>query len=211
MNVRVVRRYASAALLPLLLTACAALPSGTAPGTPTPADVAARSIHESIELSGRLSVRYQSNGRDEALHGSFTWKQTPVLTTVTLLSPLGQTIAVIEVGPHGATLAQAGQAIRTAASVDELTANTLGWPLPVSGLKDWLQGFAATADGVPFRATPENAEVTTQDGWHIRFANWLANDATSGALRPRRIDLTRNTEQAGDVSIRIVIDTWQPL
>jgi outer membrane lipoprotein LolB len=28
--------------------------------------------------------------------------------------------------------------------------------------------------------------------------------------RPRRIDLERNTEQAGKVAIRIVIDTWQP-
>jgi outer membrane lipoprotein LolB len=29
-------------------------------------------------------------------------------------------------------------------------------------------------------------------------------------MRPKRIDLQRATDQAGDVSLRIAIDTWQP-
>lgn len=208
MIIRIVRQHALAAALPLFLAACAGIPHD-AP-EPPPSAGAARSFHQAIELGGRLSVRYQSNGKDEALHGSFAWSQTPEQTIVTLLSPLGQTLALIEATPHGATLKQSGGQSRTAADVNALTASTLGWPLPVSGLRDWLQGFALDANGKRVTATPSTPAITTHDGWHIRYANWdIDNKPGAAAPHPRRIDLARSTEHAGDVSIRIVIDTWQ--
>jgi len=192
-------------VLPLLLAGCASIPpSGT---TQVQDKSTARPFHETIDLGGRLSVRYQANNKEEALHGSFVWSQTARQTTVTLLSPLGQTVAVIDVDSRGATLTQGGQPVRSAASVDSLTAQTLGWPLPVAGLREWLQGFALDSSGRRHIATPTSSDVTTQDGWRIHYANWL-DDAVPQS-RPKRIDLARATEQAGDVSIRIVIDTWQ--
>lgn len=200
------RRRLLGAALPLALAACAGLPP-----TPTTEDktilAGVQRFHDSIELGGRLSVRYHNNGRDEALHGSFTWLQTPSQTVVTLLSPLGQTLAIVEVTPDGATLRQTGQPPRSADNVNALTADSLGWPLPVAGLRDWLQGFALDARGMRFVATPAASQVTTHDGWHLRYANWLSEDATPP--RAKRIDLGRFTEQAGDVSIRIAIDSWQ--
>lgn len=174
-----------------------------------PAVAAARSFKDTIDLGGRLSVRYQTNNKEEALHGSFIWSQTPAQTTVTLLSPLGQTIAVINVSPNGATLAQGGQPVRSADNVDALTAETLGWPLPVAGLREWLQGFALDAAGRRFIATPAAPEITTRESWRIRYAAWLEENSATAQSRPKRIDLARATEQAGDVSIRIVIDSWQ--
>lgn len=196
--------------LPLLLAGCATI-NAPAPGAPSASAQQAppRAYHETIDLGGRLSVRYQENDRDQALHGSFTWMQRPGRTIVTLLSPLGQTIATIDITPNLATLTQAGQAPRTAPDVDALTASALGWPLPVSGLRDWLQGFAPDAEGRHAIASPQSGEssVTTPDGWRIHYASWQ-EDATPS--HPKRIDLERNTVQAGDVAIRIVIDTWQP-
>ncbi len=194
--------------LPLLLGACANL--GQAPLSPAAESAtAARPYRQTIDLGGRLSVRYQGPYREEALHGSFTWTQTPQRVDVELLSPLGQTLAIIHETAAGATLLQAGQAPRTATDVDNLTRATLGWPLPVAGLRDWLQGFATDAAGRRFVATPQSPEVTTRDGWHIRYQDWDGGNGPSGPLRPRRIDLERMTAQAGDVSIRIVIDSWQ--
>jgi outer membrane lipoprotein LolB len=205
MNFRIARQLAI--VLPLLLAGCASMvPSVATTGDAQPATVS-RSFQETIDLGGRLSVRYQSRNREETLHGSFVWSQTPTRTTVTLLSPLGQTMAIIDVSPRGATLAQGGQPVRSASNVDTLTAETLGWPLPVAGLREWLQGFAKDTHGRRHVATPVAPEVSTQDGWHIRYANWL--DETAQQSRPKRIDLARATDQAGDVSIRIVIDTWQ--
>lgn len=195
------RRRAFIAALPALLAACASI-APPAPGGMAQAQQK-RVFHETIELAGRLSVRYESARKEEAVHGNFSWTQTPARTVVTLLSPLGQTMAVIEATPDGATLAQAGQAPRSAGDVDTLTAHTLGWPLPVSGLRGWLQGFATDRSGKVFIASPENSEVTTNDGWRIRYASWHED------MRPARIDLTRYTKQAGEVSLRIVIDSWQ--
>lgn len=209
MIVRIARQYAHAAALTFLLTACASVPPPATPTGQSPSSAIAQAFHDTIDLSGRLSVRYQGNNKEEAVHGSFTWSQSSAQTIVTLLSPLGQTMAVIEVTPNGATLAQSGQPVRTATDVNTLTASTLGWPLPVAGLRDWLQGFALDTNGRRFIAAPSASEVTTQDGWRIRYANWISDNASPAQNRPKRIDLAHSTEQAGDVSIRIVIDTWQ--
>jgi outer membrane lipoprotein LolB len=162
--------------------------------------------HDRLALSGRISAQYQNNGKDEALHGNFEWTQTASTTTVTLLSPLGQTLAVIEVAPDRAIMTQSGKPPRTAADVDRLAAEVLGWPLPVSGLRNWLQGFGNGPDGRKFTAFPQGPDShTTADGWQLRYAAWQEEGQSA---RPRRIDLKRSTTEAGDVSIRIVIDNW---
>jgi len=190
--------------LPFLLAGCASL----APPAVSPELAAARSYRDAIDLSGRLSVHYQNGGRDEALHGGFVWAQDPERTNITLLSPFGQTMAMIDVTPRGAILTQAGRPARAAADPDALAAQALGWPLPVAGLRNWLQGFGIDASGRHFVATPQAPDVATRDGWRIRYVDWQ-NDGPQAPIRPKRIDLARSTQQAGDVSIRIVIDNWQ--
>lgn len=191
--------------LPLLASGCAGL--GTAPKVPSDAGII-RNYQQSIDIAGRMSVRYQQYGRDEALHGSFEWQQRPGKTQLTLSSPLGQTIAQIAIRPDGATLTQSGQPPLAATDADALTAQALGWPLPVSGLRDWLQGSVTDRGGKRRAATPqdENTDIETVDGWRIRYAAW----DDSAAPRPRRIDLSRTTEQAGEVALRLVIDTYEP-
>jgi outer membrane lipoprotein LolB len=199
------QKYAPCVALSLLLGGCATMtPPAAVP--PTAQTATSRLYADHLDLGGRLSVRYQNNGREEAMHGSFVWSQNPSQTSITLLSPLGQTVAIIDVTPDGASLTQSGQPARTAADVDALVAETLGWPLPVAGLRGWLQGFAVDASGKRFIANPQATEVATRDGWRIHYAAWQDDAAQS---RPRRIDLDRSTAQAGDVSIRIVIDNWQ--
>ena len=194
--------------LVLVLAGCAGV-SPQQPPSPTPV-AAARTYHQTIDLGGRLSVRYQKDGKDEVLHGSFSWNQTPQRTTVLMQSPLGQSIASIEITPGNASLTQAGQEPRKAADVDTLTTETLGWPLPVSGLREWLQGFAVGRNGDRVIATPQGAATTvaTPDGWTLHYSAWQ-DGGTGLPSRPKRIDLERSTIQAGDVAIRIVIDTWQ--
>ncbi len=160
---------------------------------------------DTIDLDGRLSVNYQKDGKVESLTGSFDWAQRPGNVDVTLTNPLGQTVATIQVTPQSATLTQAGRAPLSEANIDTLTQRTLGWPLPVSGLRDWLQGYAMDAQGQRFAASPARNEVTTQDGWRLRFVEW--QDANATQPLPRVIHATRAA--AGDIqdlSIRIVIN-----
>lgn len=188
-----------------VLAGCAGI--DTTPQTPASAGIF-RNYQQAIDIAGRMSVRYQQYGRDEALHGSFEWQQRPGKTQLTLSSPLGQTLAQIAILPDGATLTQSGQPPLAAANADALTAQALGWPLPVSGLREWLQGNVTDSTGKKRVATQqdENTDIVTADGWRIRYAAW----DNSAAPRPRRIDLTRTTAQAGEVALRLVIDTYEP-
>lgn len=193
------RTGARAAMLCCLLAAgCAVTPEAArAPQAVRPA-----TCEGDIELGGRFSVRYTQDGREEALHGGFAWRQIGERIDVALLSPVGQTMATIEVTPKGAALTEAGKPPRRALDADALAATELGWPLPVAGLKEWLRGCALDASGRRFVASPQDDSVTTHNGWRIRYVSWLESAA---GLLPRRIDLER-----GEVNLRLVIDRPLP-
>jgi outer membrane lipoprotein LolB len=177
-----------------MLAGCAELSSSSSP----PGLVAA--WRNDIDLQGRLSVRYQANGKDEALHGNFDWHQRGELIDISLRSPLGQTLAQIAVKNGSAQLMQPGQEVKLASDVDTLVAQTLGWPLPIAGLRQWLQGQGQRSDGSRFVASREMDSITTQDGWRLRYVSWHDNGS------PKRIDLERHTAEAGEVGLRLVLD-----
>jgi len=202
-------RQAAAAGMVLLAAGCASLSPQDANKDNGPA--LERRYSDAIDLGGRLSVRYEQDGRDQAVHGSFTWNQSARHVVVTLLSPLGQTLATIDIKPGIAVLTQSGKPPMTATDVDILTEQALGWPLPISGLRDWLQGFGRGADGKLFVAQPaaDTVRLITRDGWSLSYGEWQDGAANTASNRPKRIDLARETKQAGPVAIRIVIDSWK--
>lgn len=180
------------------LAGCATAPTGMS-------QAAVGAYRDSIDLSGRLSVNYQKDGQPQSLTGNFNWAQRPGRIDVSLASPLGQTIAKISVTPQEAVLTQAERAPRVAKDIDTLSAQALGWSLPVSGLRDWLQGYAEGADGKRFAASPANSSVFTRDGWRLRFVTWQDGNAVHPV--PRRIDAERSaTATSDELAIRIVID-----
>ncbi|WP_151448049.1 lipoprotein insertase outer membrane protein LolB [Lacisediminimonas profundi] len=200
-------RYVALVALAGMLGACSLAP--VRPATDQLAK-APRVYRDAIDIGGRLSVRYQQQG-EQLVNGNFSWIQRPDDTEVTLLSPFGQSVARITINPGLASFELAGKPPQTASDVDELAARTLGWPLPVSGLRSWLQGFVSTAAGIPVAASPiGQTALTSADGWRIVYSSWTEDESTF-AMRPRRIDLLRNTPEAGEVELRIVIDTWQPV
>jgi len=193
----------------LTLLAFAAALAGCATSTANLSTATVGDYRETIDLSGKLSVNYQKDGRQESITGNFNWEQRPGAIDVALISPLGQTVATINVTPNSATLVQGGQEPRTADDIDSLTQQTLGWPLPVSGLRDWLQGYAVDGQGQRFRASPANNSVTTSDGWRLRFVEW--QDAAAGAPdAPQPVPRLIQAERAAsgditDLAIRIVV------
>jgi outer membrane lipoprotein LolB len=192
----------------LSLSACSTLISPFSSGV-APSGQSVAAYREQVELTGRLNVVYQKDDKPESATVNFNWQQTAQRTDVTLYSPVGSTLATIAVTPQQAVLTQSGKAPRSAPDVDTLSAQMLGWSLPVSGLRDWLQGYAVGADGKRFIASPANDSVTTRDGWRLRYVSWQdADEKTPGALpQPRRIDAERNASaQADAVSLRIVLD-----
>jgi outer membrane lipoprotein LolB len=179
-----ITRRLSLLAIAAVLAGCATAPNNTA---------TVGSYRETIELDGRLSVNYQKDGQPGHVTGNFEWAQQPGRIDVSLLSPTGQTMAKLN------------QAPRTAKDIDTLTAQALGWSLPVSGLRDWLQGYATGADGKRFVASPSNNTVFTQDGWRLRFVSW--QDANAATPMPRVIRAERSaTATTEDLAIDIVIN-----
>lgn len=187
-----IRRAFAIAAFATVLTGCA-----TSSANLSRANVAP--YRDTVSLTGHLSVNYQKDSQPQSISGKFDWEQAPGRVNVTLASPLGQTVAQISVTPESATLTQANRPPRVAKDLETLTRESLGWSLPVSGLRDWLQGYATNADGTRFIASPAASTVTTKDGWRLRFVSW--QDDAAAVPQPKRIDAER-----AELSIRLVID-----
>ena len=209
MTISIYRRAAGSLALAGALGVLSVL-AGCATTSAPRSTTAVAPYRDTLDLAGRIAINYSRDGKQESLSGKFTWRQTAANTDVTLISPTGQTVAVINVTPTSATLKRSGEPTRTASDLDSLTRQTLGWTLPVSGLRDWLQGYAVAADGSRFTASPASDTVVTRDGWKLDYVSW--QDELAAVPQPKRIDVTRIAlgQQVDDMSIRIVIDPAAP-
>lgn len=174
-----------------ILAACAPAPLQR----PTPALPPAL---EAFTVSGRLSARQGSEG----VTANFDWRHDGAQDDLELVSPLGQTIAVMTADNAGARLRTSDGRIHTAESWTKLTEQGLGWPLPVDGLTYWIQGLPRP--DAPYGAEPDEAGrlgVLRQDGWTILYSSYIA---VGNAIRPARIVATYP-----DVELRLAIDRWQ--
>lgn len=193
------KTFAALAGAAAILCGCATVPA-TPPSAATVAPYA-----DTLSLSGRLNVRYLKDGKQESATVNYTWKQDAQRTDVALSTQFGNIVAMIEVTPQGAVLREGGnKPPLSAPSIDALSARALGWSLPVSGLRGWLQGHATAANGKQWTASPANNEVTTREGWRLQYVDWQDG---SSPPRPKRIDAEH--PGGGDVqqmSLRIVIN-----
>jgi len=191
--------YSGMLMLLSLLSACGSLapPLSNAP-------VVARSYQPQIAMSGRLSAQYEANYREQSISVHFNWSQTPRQTAISFSSPTGQIVATILINAQGAQLTQADKPTQYANDINQLSTEILGWPMPVAGLRDWLQGFVDAQHGTPLTQSTATQPINV-DGWSLRYASW---ETDNNIERPKRLDLSRQTEQAGLVSLRIVVDEW---
>lgn len=194
-------------LLFILILLCSLSACSTVP--PASTTMKERQYHPQIEMAGRLSVQYQRNQQPQAAHIRFHWSQTTQQTQVTLTSPTGQTLATLVVNGEGARLDQAGQPARFARDANQLMLDAVGWPLPVAHLQDWLQGFLDPEHRYAMRSNYTDSYFITNDGWNVSYPVWEQESTENNSERPKRIDLTGQTEQS-PVSVRIVIDEWIP-
>ena len=184
-------------LASLLLTACASVPPPTA--TPSAALPKAVETHlptvlQSFSMQGRVSVQYD----EQSLSGQINWKALPEQDEVLLSSPLGQGLARIYRNSFGVILSRPGEPDIEAENVETLTRKALGFRLPLSGLRYWIQANPDPAGLSELSVSRAGVvERITQDGWKIDYLQY--NES-----RPRKIHVTRE-----GLEIRLVIDSWQ--
>jgi outer membrane lipoprotein LolB len=189
----------ASAVLPALATAamlaaCApvALERATGAG-------AAAALQASFDITGRLSARHGG----DALAANFRWRHSEGRDELDLASPLGQAVASLSGDAGNVSLQTADGRVTTANDWSALTAQGLGWPLPVEGLTFWIQGAPRPDSHSDIEIGGDGrVAVLRQDGWTIVYQAYA--QAPSGDLRPARMTLSYP-----DVEVRIAIDAWQ--
>jgi outer membrane lipoprotein LolB len=191
---------ALAAAAAVVLAGCA-----TKPNVPSTSNAATSiTAQTSRAYHGRFAVQYNDEyGHQRNAYGNFDWQETGDTVTLQLRNPLGQTLAVVTSSPASATLELPNKQPVNADNVSQLMQSTLGFALPVEGLRYWLQPSAAPTSRAKttMDASSGNGRLKEikQDGWTIDYLAYADAPATG----VKRVDLTREDPP---LDIKLVID-----
>ncbi|MEX3605547.1 MAG: lipoprotein insertase outer membrane protein LolB [Burkholderia sp.] len=152
--------------------------------------------------TGRFAVRYDDDrlGKPQNVYGNFSWQETGNAITLELRSPLGQTLAIVRSSPQNASLEMPDRAPRNATDVGQLMRDTLGFELPLDGLRYWMlpQPSPSTPADV-VRESGTQMKQVRQDGWTIDYLAYADAPATG----IKRLNLTREDPP---LDIKLVLD-----
>ncbi len=95
--------------------------------------------------SGRLAMTVQSDP-PQSFSAGFDLSGSAQAGELQLTSPLGTSLATVVWRPGSAEMRQGGE-VRRRGSLDELTAELSGTPVPVAALFGWLRGHADVVPG----------------------------------------------------------------
>ena len=153
----------------------------------------------SFEIAGRLSARHA----DDALTANFRWRHASGRDELELASPLGQMVALLSGDASSVRLQTADGRVTTASAWSALTAQGLGWPLPVDGLAFWIQGTPRPGSAFSTETGDDgHVALLRQDGWTIVYHAYT--QPTAADWRPAHMTLSYP-----DVELRIAVDRWQ--
>ncbi|WP_423393065.1 lipoprotein insertase outer membrane protein LolB [Burkholderia sp. LMG 21824] len=182
----------------LALAGCASTPPSA--GTPAGAALQTAATHA---YHGRFAVQYDDRlGKQQNVYGNFDWQEHGDDVSLELRSPLGQTLAVVKSTPQAASLELPNRPTQYAPDVGDLMQKTLGFELPLAGLRYWLLPTAAPA--TPAETVRDPADGTRvkqirQDGWTIDYLAYADAPATG----VKRVNLVRATPP---LDIKLVLD-----
>jgi outer membrane lipoprotein LolB len=131
---------------------------------------------------GRFAVSYRESTKQlRHAYGHFEWREARSIqgktVSLELLTPLGQTLAIVTTSSNGAMLLQPHRPVQSAPNIEGLMQRNLGFALPIHLLQEWV---LPQHGGIP---SPQI------DGWTFRDIS--ANSARSSGNHIRRIILIR--------------------
>lgn len=150
------------------------------------------------QFTGKLAVRTPERSETAQI----VWQQDGGGYDIHLSGPAGLKATHIYGTPGDANFEQ-GDRHASADSVEALSEQLVGWPLPATELTWWLRGLPAAS--VRTKSVSYSTEgwlsYLAQDGWSIHFNN---HQRVGRLVLPGRIEAVR-----GDVKIILVIKEWQ--
>ncbi len=177
----------------LLLSACSSFQATP----PAPDSELTGKLDNDWRFTGKAGIR-QGNSADSA---NIDWHQQESAYEVRLSGPLGQGGAVISGDPRGVELQVSGEEETFRGSTpEEVMYQALGWYLPVSQARYWVQGLPDPA--YPSVALTD-ANGFEQLGWRIEIQRFT--QVNPDLTLPGKLELSYK-----DLRVRLVIRDWQP-
>lgn len=183
-------KWAVVAVVAWGVSACSSLAPPVPVSPPSEPIVQLQTLPERFALTGRIGVKADGKG----YYANFDWVHADGEDQVAILSPLGQTMALIQRSAQSVSLTADGK-VYDAPDSETLTRDMLGWALPLDPLAWWVNGSPAPGE---FVVTPQGF---SQQGWTIASEGALP---TAMGIRPSRLHLQRP-----QLDIRMVIHQWQ--
>jgi len=196
--------------LALSFTGCAAFKTQNTPSTTTTASEAAilHAHHmvlvsniEQFSITGRLGVTTHPKG----FSGRVAWQHKADGDNIDIFSPIGGKVADIIKTDDQILLTNSKNETITAPDAETLTAQSLGFKLPLSGLSYWALGQPSTIGLAAYITWDDEGRIQhlKQDGWDITYRDYVFND---GYFLPKKITL-----RSDELIIKLIVEQWSDL
>lgn len=153
---------------------------------------------ETWGLVGKISL----DDGDQGGSGKLRWEVESRQSKLDFHGAMGRGAWHLQTGPEGALLKMADGTEQSAANVDDLIQDNVGWPVPLHALHWWVRGLAAPGPAENEEIGPDGLLVSLlQFGWNVNFTRY---DSIEGLELPVRLNATRD-----DYRVKLAISRWQ--
>ena len=149
-------------------------------------------------MVGRISL----DSGDQGGSGRVQWDVKPGLSELDFHGALGRGAWRLQFGPQGVLLKMADGTVQTAADIDELIQDQVGWPIPLDALQWWVRGLSAPGDIESEILGPGGLLIgLNQFGWQVDFNRY---GSFGGFELPIRLEATQDNYR-----VKLAIKRWQ--
>jgi outer membrane lipoprotein LolB len=193
-------RLLAAALLALLLSACAVVPPAPVVDVEYAERAAALRALPAWALSGRAAIR----AGDESGTVSLSWRQVGERYRVDMRAPWGAGSVRVEGGPGAVMLRTADGTEAFAEDASELLLHYTGYDLPLGALRYWLLGIPDPdpAAEASYALDPQGlVSELRQHGWRVEYRRYGDYD---GRALPNTLFM-----RAEGMEVRVAVMQWE--
>jgi outer membrane lipoprotein LolB len=196
----------AAALVLLMLSACATTPPAPLTMLPPEAQLELLRGLQEFSLNGRVAIRSGTQGGENA---SMTWQQTGEQTTIRLSAQMGMGSLTVNWRPGALRLTGGKGEDFVDAEAEQVLVEQLGFMPPFEALRFWVLGLPAPGELPTQQSVADSGRISelVQQGWQIRYdERWLsvAAGGGSGVELPRELTVTRD-----DLRLRLLVEKWE--
>ena len=147
---------------------------------------------------GRISL----DDGDEGGSGKLRWDVRADHSELDFHGAMGRGAWNLKVDPDKAVLREANGAVNSAADVNQVVRDRIGWHLPVNALQWWVRGMAAPGE-IEDEQFDDGGLLVSLDqfGWSVDFSRYDSRDALA---LPIKLNATRENYR-----VKLAISRWR--